>query len=62
MTKKKSRRKMYNTEFLIRSDNETLIADLDKIARPKGWSVNQLIVNTMEKVVEKSKKSLVISG
>lgn len=59
--KTKSKRKIYTTEFLIRSDNPNLIKDIKGLADKKDWSINQFIVNTLEKITEKSKKDLAIS-
>ena len=53
-SKKSVVRKMYKSEFLVRSNDPDFIIKLKKIAAPKKWSVNTLIVNEMEKLILKN--------
>lgn len=54
-TKTKTGRKIYITEFLIRSDNPNLIKNVKELADKKDWSINQFIVNTLEKLTKNPK-------
>lgn len=50
--KKKTTRKRYATEFLVRSEDGKLMAKLKKIAQKKRMSVNSLVLIAIDNIKE----------